>query len=228
MRQLWAVTYSEDFVLLYRSAAPNNFTNSITFATEQGFPFFGASGTIILGWARVEEKQREEEITQRHQGVAAYRATGAEMFHQYLLALLAGANEKVDQVEQGLSVLTEMLETVEKTEERFYEAELYRLKGKLTLQKEVKVSSSQPLALSTQVAVEAAACFLKAIDIAQKQQAKSLELHATMSLARLWQQQDKRAEAHHLLSKIYNWFTEGFDTKDLQEAKALLGALDRQ
>jgi adenylate cyclase len=94
-----------------------------------------------------------------------------------------------------------------KTGERFYEAELYRIKGTLTLQWKVE---------------EAEACFLKVIEIAQKQQAKSLELRATMSLARLWQQQGKTAAARWMLAEIYNWFTEGFDTKDLQEAKVLL------
>ncbi len=106
------------------------------------------------------------------------------------------------------------------TEERFYEAELHRLKGELTLQSKVQSPRSK-------VEEEAEECFLKAINIARKQQAKSLELRAATSLARLWQQQDKRAEAHKLLSEIYNWFTEGFDTKDLQETKALLEELSQ-
>jgi predicted ATPase len=104
---------------------------------------------------------------------------------------------------------------VDKTGERFYEAELYRLKGELTLQ-QVNVQGS------TFKTEEAEQCFRKALDIARQQQAKSLELRATTSLARLWQQQSKQQEAHQLLSEIYGWFTEGFDTKDLQEAKALL------
>ncbi len=115
-----------------------------------------------------------------------------------------------------------------KTGERFYEAELYRLKGELVLQSGVQCSASetpspQPLTPSTQA--EAEACFLKAIEVARKQQAKSLELRASTSLARLWRQQDKQQKAYKLLSEIYNWFTEGFDTKDLQEAKALLEEL---
>ena len=105
-----------------------------------------------------------------------------------------------------------------KTGERFYEAEVYRLRGELTLAQ----SSVQSLASRVH---EAEACFLKAIDIACHQQAKSLELRATMSLARLWQSQGKTAEARQLLADIYGWFTEGFDTKDLQEAKALLEKL---
>jgi predicted ATPase len=135
----------------------------------------------------------------------------------------------VGQAEAGLSLLTEALEVVHKTGERFQEAELYRLRGELTLAQ----SSVQGLASSVQnpqsafhnPQLEVEACFLKAIETAQKQQAKSWELRASTSLARLWQQQGKRAEAHKLLSEVYHWFTEGFDTKDLQEAKTLLEEL---
>jgi predicted ATPase len=114
--------------------------------------------------------------------------------------------------------------------ERQYEAEMYRLKGELSLQSAVhspqsEITSFQHPTRSTQAEAEVEACFLRAIDIARRQQAKSLELRAAMSLSRLWQRQGKKAEAHQLVSPIYNWFTEGFDTKDLQEAKALLEEL---
>jgi predicted ATPase len=120
--------------------------------------------------------------------------------------------------------------------ERFYEAELYRLKGELTLQSQAsfkqvsdKSQASQEKSKNTnsQAAVEqeAEGCFLKSIAIAQKQQAKSLELRAATSLAHLWQKQGKLVKAHTTLSEVYNWFTEGFDTKDLQEAKALIEEL---
>jgi len=115
--------------------------------------------------------------------------------------------------------LAEALAVVDKTGERSYEAELYRLKGELTLQ-QFKVQGSK-----SEVEEEAEAHFLKAIEIVRRQSAKSLELRAVMSLAKLWQQRSKQKEAHALLSEIYNWFTEGFDTKDLQEAKALLAEL---
>ena len=140
--------------------------------------------------------------------------------------------------------MAEALAIVDKNEERFYEAELYRLKGELTLAQssvqslESGVQTNQKAKGKTQKAKvlnpksqipdphsEAEACFLKAIDIARKQQAKSLELRATTSLARLWQYQGKQVEAHEMLAAIYNWFREGFDTKDLQEAKALLEEL---
>ena len=142
-----------------------------------------------------------------------------------LLALLAEAYGKVGQVEEGLAVVAKALASVEKTGERVYEAEVYRLKGELTLQQQSKVQSSKSQIPSPHTEAEAQACFHKAIDIARKQQAKSLELRAVMSLSRLWQQQGKTAEAHQMLAEIYGWFTEGFDTKDLQEAKALLKEL---
>jgi predicted ATPase len=114
--------------------------------------------------------------------------------------------------------LTEALGLISQTDERWYEAELYRLRGELTLVR----SGGQRLEASVQR--EAEACFRKAIDIARRQQAKSLELRASSSLVRLWQQ-DKQQENHQMLSEIYGWFTEGLDTKDLQEAKALLDEL---
>jgi hypothetical protein len=135
----------------------------------------------------------------------------------------------VGRAEEGLSALAEALVQVDKTGARFYEAELYRLKGQLTLQKlpvassQLSVTNLQSLTPNPQSEVEA--CFHKAIEVARNQQAKSLELRAVMSLAKLWQQQDKKKEAHEMLAEIYDWFTEGFDTKDLQEAKVLLTEL---
>jgi predicted ATPase len=147
-----------------------------------------------------------------------------------LLGALAQTSAQDGQAKEGLRVVAEALALVEKNGERWHEADLYRLKGELTLQKEWSVVSSQlsvpsPQPLVPSPASEAEECILKAIDIARKQQAKSLELRATVSLARLWQSQGKTHEAHEMLSEIYGWFTEGFDTKDLQEAKALLTEL---
>src|SRR5206468_1511046 len=118
-------------------------------------------------------------------------------------------------VEAGLHAVAEALATVHTTGERYYEAELYRLKGDLLL------------ARSPEQHAEGAACFRQSLAIACRQQAKSLELRATMSLARLWQQQGKHAEAYALLAPIYGWFTEGFDTADLRDAQALLAALEK-
>jgi len=147
------------------------------------------------------------------------------------LVILAAAYEKVGPSEEGLRVVAEALTMADKTGERYYDPELYRLKGQLTLQ-QLSVASSQ-LSVpnprrptpSTQAEAEAEACFLKAIEIARQQQAKSWELRAVMSLSRLWQSQGKKDEARQLLAEIYGWFTEGFNTKDLQEAKALLEEL---
>jgi predicted ATPase/class 3 adenylate cyclase len=191
---------------------------AITLAREQGFPTWLAQGTILQGWARAEQGQTEEGIAQIRQGLTTCHAVGTGIYHSYFLALLAEAYGKAGQAEEGLATLTEALTVADNSGERFYEAELYRLKGELTLQSKVPGSKS--------IVEEAAEeCFLRAIEIARRQSAKSLELRAAMSLARLWQQQGKRQEAHIMLTETYGWFTEGFDTKDLREAKALLDEL---
>ncbi|MBI3796287.1 MAG: AAA family ATPase [Deltaproteobacteria bacterium] len=203
----------------------------IALCREQGFAQWVPQATILRGWILAEQGHEKKGIAQMRQGLAAWRATGAEIGSPWFLALLAEGCGKAGQIEEGLIVLTEALTAVDKTGERHYEAELYRLKGQLTLQKsgvrgpESEVPSTQHLTPSTQAEAEAEACFLKALEIARKQQAKSLELRAVMSLSRLWQQQGKREEARQMLAEIYGWFTEGFDTKDLREAKVLLEEL---
>ena len=151
------------------------------------------------------------------QGMNVLRDIGVESTRPYHLALLADTYGKAGQAAEGLPLLAEALKLTNNTGERFYEAELYRLKGTLTLQSKV-----QSLEFKVQEAEE---CFHKAIEVTRKQLAKSLELRAATSLARLWLHQGKKIEAYKLLSEVYNWFTEGFDTKDLQEAKALLEEL---
>jgi len=184
-----------------------------------------AHGTRLQGWALVERaartgarEQREAGLVQLQERLAALPATGAEIWGPLFLGALAQASAQDGQAEEGLRVIAEALAMVEKNEERWNEAELYRLKGELTLQSKIQDPQST-------VEEEAEACFLKAIEIAQSQKAKSWELRASTSLAHLWQRQGKQAEAHQLLSEVYGWFTEGFDTKDLQEAKALLELL---
>jgi predicted ATPase len=186
---------------------------AIALASEQGFPHWLALGSLLRGWALAAQGQAEEGIAQLQQGLAAYRAVGAKLGLSWLLPLLAEAYGKAGQVEAGLQTLAEVLALVDQTQERSCEAELYRLQGELLL------------ARSAEHDTEAEAHFHQALDVARHQQAKSWELRAAMSLSRLWQEQGKRAEAHELLTPIYGWFTEGFDTKDLQEAKALLEAL---
>jgi predicted ATPase len=185
----------------------------IALSTAQGFPLLLAWGTIVRGWALAVQGQGEEGLAQIRQGLAAYRATRAELHQPYLLGLLAEAYGQAGQPEAGLAALAEALGLVDKTGERYWEVELHRLKGELLL------------AVSPAHHAEAAICYHRALNVARRQQAKSLELRVAMSLARLWRHQGKRAEAYELLVPIYGWFTEGFDTADLQEAKALLEAL---
>jgi predicted ATPase/class 3 adenylate cyclase len=204
---------------------------AIALASEHGFALMEAFGTYMRGWALVKQGQGDEGIAQILQGTSTYQATGAELARTYHFVLLSEVYGMVGQPEKGLAVLSEALALVNANGECAWEAELYRLKGELTLQKESKVQGlkykvTDPQPLTPYSQGEAEACFLKAIEVACQQQAKSLELRATMSLACLWQQQGKRAEAHSMLSAVYNWFTEGFDTKDLQEAKALLDGLE--
>jgi predicted ATPase len=186
---------------------------AISLAKEQGFPHWIAHGSLLCGWALVQQGQAQEGIEQLHQGLIAHRATGAELLRPYFLSLLAEAQGTLGEPETGLAVLTEALTLVDTTGESWYEPELYRLKGASLLQQ------------SSDNSTEAETCFHHALDIARNQQAKSFELRTATSLARLWQQQGKCQEAHDLLAPVYNWFTEGFDTADLQDAKALLEAL---
>jgi len=180
---------------------------------EQGFPYWLGIGMIRRGWALAVQGQGAEGVQQIQQGIAAWQATGAEVNRPWWLALLAEACGKAGRAEEGLTAVAEALIAVHAKANRVCEAELYRLKGELQL------------LLATDKAAEAETCFRQALDVAHQQQAKSLELRAAMSLSRLWQRQEKRAEAHELLAPVYGWFTEGFDTADLQEAKALLEEL---
>jgi predicted ATPase len=188
----------------------------VALSTEHGFPIPLAVGAAHQGWALAEQGLAEEGIIQIRQGIDTWRATGSTLFYQpFLLAMLAEANGKGGLPEEGLTALAEALAIVNKTGERYWEAELYRLKGELTLQSEVPGSQFK-------VQAEAEECFRRAIDIARGQSAKSLELRAVMSLSRLWRDQGRKAQVRQMLEEIYSWFTEGFDTADLKEAGTLL------
>lgn len=205
----------------------------IALCSEQGFALYLEGGIVAHGWALTEAGRGEEGIVQLRRGLAAYEAIGAQLVRPYFLALLASAHAKMGQFEEGLQVLTEALAQVDKTGERYYEAELNRLKGELLLgrveSRQSRVESHGPRTLDSELSTldshEAEACFRKAVEIARRQSAKSLELRAAMSLARLRQRQGRREEARKLLAEVYDWFTEGFDTKDLQDAQALLKEL---
>ncbi len=141
----------------------------------------------------------------------------AGLFSQWSKMIQETIGKTAGQAEEGLTVFAEALAITDRTGERYYEADLHRLRGELTLQSASQSGKSR--------ATEAETHFAKALEVAHHQRAKSWELRAAMSLARLWQQQGKTAEAHELLAPVYNWFTEGFDTADLKDAKALLVAL---
>jgi predicted ATPase len=184
----------------------------IALATEQGFAMWMARGPILRGWALAEQGQAADGLAQIHQGLAAWQVMGS-LYMTNDAALMASVYGRMEQPEEGLRALAEALAAVEATGERFMEAELYRLKGELLL------------ARSVEHQMEAETCFHQALDVARHQEAKSLELRVAMSLSRLWQRQGRRSEARQFLAEIYGWFTEGFDTVDLLEAKALLEAL---
>jgi predicted ATPase len=194
-------------------AAQEHAEASMQITREQGFPMLVGFNMVLLGWARAMQGHPEDGVAQIQGGLSTYRPTGHEIFYPWSLTRLAEAYGYNGQPEEALSVLAEALTVVHRTEERLWEAEIHRLKGELLLQQ----SPSNP--------TEAETCFHHAMSIAQSQQAKSWELRATTSLSRLWHQQGKRQEAHDLLAPVYHWFTEGLDTADLQDAKALLEAL---
>ena len=186
---------------------------SLALVTEQGFGHQVGFTTFERGQALAAQGQGEAGIAQMHQGLAAIRAMGLTHALSVWSAPLAEAYGRIGQAEEGLRLLPEALAHMDHTGVRVYEAEVYRLKGELLLEQ----SSSNQTEVET--------CFHQAMTIAQKQSAKSWELRTATSLARLWQQQGKRQEAHDLLAPVYEWFTEGFDTADLKDAKALLDEL---
>jgi predicted ATPase len=186
---------------------------AVALATEHGFPMWGAMGTSLRGWARAMQGQGEEGLAQIHQGIAAVRATGATAFIPYLWTLVAEVADHLGRTEDALQALTEAHILIEQQEERWWEAEACRLRGVLLL----KQPETPP--------AEAETWLHRAIEVARRQEVKSLELRAATSLAKLWQSQGKRQDAYKLLAPVYNWFTEGFDTADLIDAKALLDEL---
>lgn len=187
---------------------------ALALCSERGIgPQFAAAAKALRGWALATQGQTDEGIMDIQEGLQALRATGTEQRKSYLLALLAETYGKAEQADRGLAELAEALESAEQSGERTWEAELHRLKGELLLSRSADNQG------------QAEACFSQAITVAQKQSAKSLELRAATSFARLLQAQGKSKEAHELVQPIYGWFTEGFDTADLKDAKALLDQL---
>jgi predicted ATPase len=185
----------------------------LTLATAQGFPLYVGLGTFWSGWALAGQGQGEVGLAQMHQGLAVVLATGTTLVQPLCLVPLAEVAGHVGQVVEGLHLLDEALVVLEASGQGDLLAEAYQLQGTLLLRQ------------ATPDAAQAEARFHQALTLARRQQAKSWELRAAMSMSRLWQRQGKGAEARELLAEVYGWFTEGFDTADLQEAKALLEEL---
>jgi predicted ATPase/energy-coupling factor transporter ATP-binding protein EcfA2 len=187
---------------------------TIALANEQGFPVWVEYGTPLLAWTQVMQGKTEEGMAQIRQIMANKPTAGITNANWPIFyALLVDAYGAAGQIEEGLDMVVEALALVEKTGFCFYEAELRRLQGELLLKQAAPASR------------QAETCLLRALDLARNQQAKSIELRTSMSLSRLWHQHGKKQEACRLLKEIYGWFTEGFDTPDLQEASALLEEL---
>jgi predicted ATPase len=186
----------------------------IALSSEHGFPVFLGFGTFMRAAALANQGEVQEGIATMCAGREAMRHTGTALGAPQMLSLLAEAHGKAGQIEESLAVVAEALELAKKTGERAWEAEVHRLKGELLL-------ARSP---SDQAGAEAS--FRQALDVARHQSAKSWELGAATSLARLWQQQGRTDEARELLAPVYSWFTEGFDTRDLKEAKALVEELE--
>ncbi len=194
------------------SAARQLANRTIDYCHEQGLTFWEASGYLVDGWVLIQEGKVHEGTQRMHQGFAIRRAAGAALAHSSFHAILAECHGKAGEFDMGLALIDEALVHVEWSGERLSESELHRVRGELLLSKARDVSA-------------AARCFERAIAVARGQDAKLFELRATSSLARLWRDQGKRKEAYGLLAPVHNWFTEGFDTKDLKEVKAILAEL---
>ena len=188
----------------------------VALGAEQGFPHFLASGTLFRSWARVLTSGVTEEIIRdMRRGLAMKQAIGAEIKVPYFLGLLSEAHLKAKEAGEALRLVKIALERVNQTAERWFEAELYRLQGE-ALRQSLELDDTE---------ASAEASFWRGLAVARDQGARLWELRAATSLASLWRDQGKRAEARDLLAPVYNWFTEGFDTPILQDTKVLLDQL---
>jgi predicted ATPase len=204
---------------------------SIQVASEHGLMLYQGLAAIARGWALAEQGRHEEGIEQIRQGLAGYQATGTELVRPQCLALLAEALSKAHRSPEGLHVIEEALDVTQRNGDRYYEAELHRLKGKLLLAlpagRAAQAAGGKGIFVETDSspAGRAENCFNQAIAVARQQNAKSLELRAAISMAHLYQSQDRQSDARSYLAPIYENLTEGFDTTDMREAKALLAQL---
>jgi predicted ATPase len=183
----------------------------VAVASEQGFPYRRVVGAIYRGWVKVKSGDVTEGMSILRRGLSAYRATGAGVSMPHHIALLARAYEIAGQNEEAVTLLDEAFQIVDRTGERQFAAELNRHKGQLLLRQGHSEAAEE--------------LYRKALSIDEEQGAKLWELRAVVSLARLRRDQSRRTEARDLLAPVYGWFTEGFDTVDLKDAKALLDEL---
>jgi predicted ATPase len=209
---LWPATFLHQLrrePAVVRERAEEN----IALAADQGFALWLAVANILDGWALAVQQEPEAGMERLHQGLATWRTTGANLYVPYFLALVADGHESSGAIEEARRALAEAEALIENTGERWYEAEIFRRKGELLF------------AGGAANETEAEACFQRAIEIARAQNARSLELRAAISLARLWRDRGRPDDARDLLAPVYAWFTEGFDTADLKDAKVLIDQL---
>ena len=192
------------------SAVHESTTSAISICDEHGFPFWGLSSVALRGSALVEHGAEEAGLTVMREALAAFGATGAELFRSELLGLLAAALGQIGRPTEGLAVISEAFTAMEKSQERWWHAELHRVRGELLS------------ALPGDHIREAESAIQEAVAVAHRQQARSWELRAAMSLSRLWQRQGRAKDAHDFLTDTYRWFTEGLETADLRQARSLL------
>jgi predicted ATPase len=179
-------------------------------ATEKGFSYWQNHGLILQGWLLSLEGRPDEAVPRIRQGLAGFLAMGAELTRTWQLGLLATTCGTLGRADEGLGVMDEAFALVAKNGERMYEPELHRLRGELLLR------------CARNKQAEAELCFQRALTIARQQEARWWELRAATSLGRLWRVQGRRAHAHEIVGSLYSWFTEGFDTPDLRDARDLL------
>ena len=199
---------------------------AIVVARDYGFPYWLAWAKILRGWALAEQGNDAEGLAQVREGIDDYDATGAGIGRPLNLALLACAHRKAGSCDLALEALDQALAVTDAAQIRCWEAELHRLKGELLLEQGGARRARKKARGRRDEVAEAERCFLRAIEIARSQQARSWELRAATSLARLWQRRRKSREAHRLLAEISGWFEEGSSASDLEEAKSLLAELD--
>jgi predicted ATPase len=182
-------------------------------AREQVMPQWLAIGTFTLGWARWHSDDREAGLKEMRNGMALFREQGIRFPLLLCVVLLAEIEDEIGGIENADAILDDMLADAERTGQHYFDVELHRQRGALLLRKTPNNVAAAEVA------------FMRAIKVARSQQTRTFELRAAMSLARLWRDQGKVQQARELLASVYGWFTEGFDTRDLKEAKALLEEL---